>query len=81
VRLNELDQSNKDGSPTEKTTHGLKRWTAAAAELRRGRAGATQDGDANTWHRRLALVPAKLLDSFSSTARLPRFGSTVATLS
>jgi hypothetical protein len=63
------------------TAHGLKRRTAAAAaDLRRGRADATQDDDANTWHRRLPLVPAKLLDSFSSTAWRRGGGTTAAAL-
>jgi hypothetical protein len=51
----------------EKAAHGLKGRTVAA-DLRRGRAGATQVGNANTWHRRLPLDLAKLLDSFSSMA-------------
>jgi hypothetical protein len=64
---NKLNQSNNDGSPTVKTRHSSRGQTAATVELRRGHAGATQDSDANTWHRRLALVLANPLDSSSST--------------
>jgi hypothetical protein len=52
----------------------------AAADLRRGRSRAVEDGDANTWYRRLPLVPAKLLDGFPSTAWWLGSGTTVAAL-
>jgi hypothetical protein len=36
-------------------------------KLWRCRVGATQDGDTNTWHRRLPLVPVKLPSSSATT--------------
>jgi hypothetical protein len=58
-----------DGSPTVKRRHGSKGRTAVTVELRRGREGAVEVGDAHTWHLRLALNLAKLPDGFPSTVR------------
>jgi hypothetical protein len=53
---------------------------AEVVELRRGRSRAVEDGDANTWHKRLPLVQAVLQSSFTMTERLQRLGSTAAAL-